>query len=135
LWEAYESLDRSRVHGSGRRVLTDLVSLVRFALEQENELVPYTETVNQRFAGWLAQQAQQSRTFTPEQLEWLERIRDVIASSLTVTINDLEESPFAERGGIGGAYAVFNGQLEPLLDETAWSESAPATGYGTAASG
>ena len=40
LWEAYEALEASRVRGGGRRIATDLVSLVRFALEQENELVP-----------------------------------------------------------------------------------------------
>ena len=33
LWQAYAQLERSRVRGSGRRVLTDIVSLVRFALE------------------------------------------------------------------------------------------------------
>jgi type I restriction enzyme R subunit len=105
------------VRGGGQRIVTDLVSLVRFALEQDNELVPYTETVNERFAGWLAQQEQQGRTFTPEQLEWLERIRDVIGSSLTVTVDDLDDAPFAERGGLGGAYALFASELEPLLDE------------------
>ncbi len=31
LWQAYEQLDRSKVRGSGERVLTDLVSLVRVA--------------------------------------------------------------------------------------------------------
>lgn len=117
LWQAYEALDASRVHGGGQRIVTDLVSLVRFALEQDNELVPYTETVKKRFAGWLAQQEQQGRTFTPEQLEWLERIRDVIGSSLTVTVDDLDDAPFAERGGLGGAYNMFHGQLEPLLNE------------------
>ena len=46
LWQAYETLDRSKVRGSGGRVLTDIVSLVRFALEQDNELVPYPERVS-----------------------------------------------------------------------------------------
>ena len=64
-----------------------------------------------------AQQAQAGVTFSPTELEWLERIRDVIAASLTVSIDDLEDPPFAERGGIGGAYAVFADRLEPLLDE------------------
>src|SRR5207245_2800447 len=31
LWRAYEQLDRSKVRGSGQRVLTDLVSLVSYA--------------------------------------------------------------------------------------------------------
>ena len=82
LWQAYEALDRSRVRGSGERVLTDLVSLVRFALDQDDELVAYPELVRERFHAWLLQQENAGRTFTPEQLAWLERIRDHVAASL-----------------------------------------------------
>src|SRR5205807_7159106 len=71
LWRAYETLDRSRVRGSGERVLTDLVSLVRFALTKEGQLDPFPTTVQGRFENWLAEQQSQGRTFTPEQLEWL----------------------------------------------------------------
>jgi type I restriction enzyme, R subunit len=39
LWEAYEALDRSKVHGSGRRMLTDLVSIVRYSFDLTPELV------------------------------------------------------------------------------------------------
>jgi type I restriction enzyme R subunit len=56
LWHAYEQLDRSRVRSSGQRVLTDLVSLVRFAMEQESELEPFRDRVNERFDAWLGQQ-------------------------------------------------------------------------------
>lgn len=117
LWSAYEQLEVGRVHGHGQRVVTDLVNLVRFALNREDELRPYPETVNERFASWLAQQRQAGKDFGPYELEWLERIRDVIASSLTVSIDDLDDPPFAERGGIGGAYNVFADELEPLLEE------------------
>ena len=41
LWEAYETLDASKVRGSGHRVSTDLVSLVRFTLGEVEELVSY----------------------------------------------------------------------------------------------
>jgi type I restriction enzyme, R subunit len=56
LWTAYEALDRSKVHGSGTRVLADVVSLVRFALRQDDELVPYPERVAARYEAWLLQQ-------------------------------------------------------------------------------
>ena len=42
--------------------LTDLVSLVRFALGEENELVPFPEKVNERFAAWLLQQENAGRS-------------------------------------------------------------------------
>ncbi len=56
LWHAYEALDRSKVRGSGGRVLTDIVSLVRFAIHQQDELHPFEDDVNARFARWMAQQ-------------------------------------------------------------------------------
>jgi type I restriction enzyme R subunit len=117
LWHAYEALDRAKVYGSGQRILTDLVQLVRFALEQEDELVPFPERVRERFDAWLLQQENAGREFTPEQLAWLERIRDTIASSLGVSRDDLMDPPFAERGGLGKAYELFGEDLDPLLDE------------------
>ena len=52
LWQAYAQLDKSRVKGaSGKRILTDLVSLVRFAIHQDNELIPFPERVNANFRG------------------------------------------------------------------------------------
>jgi type I restriction enzyme R subunit len=117
LWRAYERLDRSRVRGSGGRLLTDIVSLVRFALHQDGELRPYQEQVHERFSGWLAQQESSGRKFTKEQCQWLELIRDHIASSLTVEVEDFDYVPFAQHGGLGKAYQVFGKELVPLLNE------------------
>jgi type I restriction enzyme R subunit len=117
LWAAYEALDRSRVRGSGRRVLTDLVTLVRFALHEDDELVPFPDHVAERYHAWLLQQENAGREFTPEQLAWLDRIRDTIASSLGVSREDLMGPGFAERGGLGKAVELFGEELEPLLDE------------------
>jgi type I restriction enzyme, R subunit len=117
LWAAYETLDRSRVRGSGGRILTDIVSLVRYALEQTDELVPFPDLVTERFDAWLHTEQQAGRTFTEEQRAWLERIRDHVATSMTITIEDFDYTPFAEHGGIGKAHAVFGSDLAPLLDE------------------
>jgi type I restriction enzyme R subunit len=117
LWQAYEALDRSRVRGSGRRVLTDLVTLVRFALHEDAELVPFPDRVAERYRAWLLQQENHGREFTPEQRAWLERIRDTIASSLGVGREDLAGPGFAERGGLGKAVELFGEELDPLLAE------------------
>jgi len=117
LWEAYETLDRSKVRGSGRRVLTDIVSLVRFALQQEEELVPYPYLVGQRFQAWLLAQENAGRTFKADQLAWLEQIREHIAASLAIDAEDFEYVPFVEQGGVGRAYELFGDGLAPLLEE------------------
>jgi type I restriction enzyme R subunit len=111
-------LDRARVRGaSSQRLLTDIVSLVRFALHQDNELVPYAEQVRARFQAWMAQQTSRGRSFTGEQARWLEMIRDHVATSLEITADDFDLTPFAEEGGLGRAGQVFGKDLRPLLDE------------------
>jgi type I restriction enzyme R subunit len=117
LWRAYEALDKSKVHGSGGKVLADIVSLVRFALHQEGELTPYREKVNQRFANWLAKQGTGERKFTKEQRQWLEAIRDHIADSLAIETDDFDYVPFAQRGGLGKAHQLFGNELQPILNE------------------
>jgi type I restriction enzyme, R subunit len=117
LWKAYETLDRSKVRGSGRRVLTDIVSLVRFALEHDDELVAYPELVRERFRAWLLSQENAGRTFTADQLAWLEQICEHVAASLAIDAEDFEYVPFVEQGGVGRAYELFGAGLAPLLAE------------------
>ena len=117
LWTAYETLDATRVRGTAGPVLTNLVSLVRHALEPDSELVAYPLTVDQRFENWLAQQAQAGAEFTDEQHVWLVRIKDHLATSLAIAPDDFELEPFVSHGGYGRANAAFAGNLAPLLDE------------------
>jgi len=117
LWEAYETLDRSKVRGSGRRVLTDVVSLVRYALDQDGELVPYPELVERRFEDWLMSQQVEGVSFTEEQLAWLRNIRDHVAAALSISPDDFQYAPFAQQGGLGRAVELFGDELAPLLDE------------------
>jgi type I restriction enzyme R subunit len=117
LWRAYEQLDRTKVRGSGGKMLTDIVSLVRFALEQETQLIPYKDQVEARFGNWLAQQKQAGRGFNDEQLRWLQLMKEHISASLTIAPDDFDFEPFLQHGGLGKAYAVFGQQFTPLLDE------------------
>ena len=117
LWRAYEVLDASRVRGSGPRVNTDLVSLVRYSLGSAEELVAYPALVEGRFQIWLAQQAGAGRTFRAEQLAYLYIIRDHLAASLSVERRDLQELPFIAIGGLSRAFQLFGADLDELLSE------------------
>ena len=117
LWRAYEVLDASKVRGSGPRVNTDLVSLVRFALGSTDELIAYPTIVEARFQIWLGQQSNAGRTFGAEQLAYLHLIKDHLAASLTVTSRDLQELPFSTSGGLGRAKQLFGGDLVALLKD------------------
>ena len=118
LWRAYQQLDASRVRGaSSGRLLTDIVSLVGFALGRHEELVPYDQQVGRRFETWLAQQETAGRTFDDEQRRWLEMMRDHVARSLEIEMDDFDLTPFVEQGGLGRAGQVFEGELGRLIRE------------------
>ncbi|MBK7333873.1 MAG: hypothetical protein IPI87_16710 [Betaproteobacteria bacterium] len=140
---AYAALDKSKVKGaSNRRILTDLVSLVRYAMHQENELVPYPERVMANFRAWMAQQDAVSSPvgptpvgpasagrptvgptstrrprFTDEQRWWLEKMAEHIASNLGIEPSDFELSPFDQRGGLGKVHQLFGAELPKVVDE------------------
>jgi len=115
VWNAYESLDTSRVHHSTKPAVTDLIALVRYTLGLDGELIPYAEQVRERYAAWLLQQANAGVTFTPEQRWWLDRIADVIATSAGITPNDLDATPFTDHGGIDGALRALGNQAGDYL--------------------
>ncbi len=117
LWRAYEVLDASKVRGSGPRINTDLVSLVRYALGASDELVAYSELVDERFSDWLAQQGNLGRNFDDDQLAYLRLIKDHLVANLSVKPRDLMGAPFSTRGGLGRARQLFGPDLDPLLSE------------------
>jgi type I restriction enzyme R subunit len=117
IWEAYERLDKSRVHGSGRRQMVDLVSLIRFTTEQDDELTPHAELVRFRYGLWLDEQQVDGRTFTPEQRRWLDMFCEQIASSMTMEKADFDDPPFSNQGGIYHAADLFGESLDPLIEE------------------
>jgi type I restriction enzyme R subunit len=117
LWEAYEALDQSKVRRAPRHAVTDLIRIVRYELNRDDELVPYETVVTDRFTNWMARQRQAGVTFTADQMWWLEGIRDVVVQSAGVSANDLAAVPFTERGGVDGAIAAFGDRIGPLLEE------------------
>jgi type I restriction enzyme R subunit len=136
LWDAFAAVAPKKVKGrsqAGR--FADLVALVRFALEREQVLEPFAQTVNERFKQWidkkqsgsgvppLGSSEEQRRdasatiTFTSEQRAWLELIRDHIATAISIEPNDFNYAPFSQRGGLGKAHQLFGDDLPKLLDE------------------
>lgn len=158
LWNAFAATAPDKVKGrtqAGR--FADLVSLVRFALEQQPLLKPFADSVNERFEQWLSQRSADLRVrstpptasapnpednaahtqsgpsssqpspaaanldarspFTPDQLAWLKLIRDHIATSLSIEMDDLDYTPFNQEGGLGKAHQLFGDQLPKLLEE------------------
>jgi type I restriction enzyme R subunit len=118
LWMAYERLEKSKVvHAGPQRLLTDIVSLVRFAIGATNVLEPFSDIVSRRFDAWLAEQEKVGKKFTQEQKEWLKMIKDHIATSLSIGLDDFENVPFNQRGGAVKAYQLFGEELKKVMKE------------------
>src|SRR5437867_4255542 len=130
LWNAFEK-NCSRVpvgRASQTRRFTDLVSLVRTAIEPTTPLEPFEEHVKQRFDSWLREKdalVSQPSTlnsqpaarpgalaFTADQLAWLEKMRDYISASGSVDREHFELS-----GQWGQVYRVFGDRVEELMEE------------------
>ena len=117
LWQAYRQLEKDRVRGVGeKRVLADLVSLVRHAALDE-DLEPYPERVQRRYQEWLAAQAESGSAFTFQERWWLDEIARQIGINISVSLDDLNYYEFQRRGGQVAARRLFGEKLGALLEE------------------
>lgn len=117
LWAAYAQVEPGRVRmGRTKRLLTDLVALVRHALQPDDVLIPYPEQVQARYQAWL--QAQDG-AFTPEQQRWLDAIAEHIGVNLSIELADFDDGLFFQQGGARAAIRLFGDvpTLRALLDE------------------
>jgi type I restriction enzyme R subunit len=119
VWQAYRRLEEAKVRGApADRLLTEIVSLVRFTLGQIDLLEPISVQVERRFNLWIGRQKKAGIDYTSEQMDWLAMIRDHIAANAEIAAGDLMQNPaFADRGGVVRARALFGADLPKLLDE------------------
>jgi type I restriction enzyme, R subunit len=114
LWSAFSQFQAMPPGsaGSATRRFTDLVSLVRTALEQAPILESFEQHVRVRFAEWIEAKRQAGTTFTIDQIGWLEKIRDYISASGSVDRDHLEADNV-----LGPIYRTFGDRLWSLMEE------------------
>ena len=98
-------------------MLTDLISIVRFSIGQDEHLTPFDEIVDEKFKKWIETQESSGLRFTGEQLEWLVRIKEHVGSSASITMDDLDYVPFNQMGGVAKFYRVFGASYEKILND------------------
>ena len=96
--------------------LVDLISMVRFELKKDKELESFKSIVDRNFKDWTFKNNQGPVHFTPEQMEWLRLIKDHVASSLSIEVDDFDDSFFTQKGGYGAFKKVFPNALDILED-------------------
>jgi len=110
LWNAYKNLEAGKVKGSSKSErIADFISLLRHEIEKTKELEPYLDTVEKRFREWLGTQKENGAEFTKEQLLWLDKIKENIATSAEIDNDDFERGKLQQMGGLGKAVVVFGG--------------------------
>ena len=111
LWFAYQRRFPNSVRGNVEQ-RTDLISLVRYVIGENAFLEPFRQTVNRRFVEWL-----RGKPITGEQQMWLEMVRDHIATSLDIRMEDFGFAPFAERGNGARVSELFGDNLDEILKD------------------
>jgi type I restriction enzyme R subunit len=119
VWQAYKRLQATLVRGApSDKVLTDIISLVRFATGQADVLEPYAARVEQKFNLWIGRQKKAGRDFDEDQMNWLRAIKDYLAANVEIAPADLmHDSPFSDWGGVVAARKLFGAELNGMLDE------------------
>ena len=126
VWRAYEQLDASTLRqaqssapiGSPKNELVALVSLIRRVMGIDNVLTPYDKTVDKNFADWVWKKQQGAGIkFTKEQMEWLYMLKEQIATSVHVDMDDLDYTPFDAKGGRGKMWQLFGDEMETIINE------------------
>ncbi|MGP4009207.1 DEAD/DEAH box helicase family protein [Streptomyces sp. 4N124] len=118
LYDAYVQLGKAAQHPRGAAGVVDLIGLLRFELGLDEEVRPYRALVEERYAAWRARQEQAGAVFTADQVWWLDRMVDVIATDAAIEAEHLKDVPFIERGGVDGFLREFGADRgAEILDE------------------
>jgi type I restriction enzyme, R subunit len=117
VWEAFKQLDQVK-ENSPKNELVALVSLIRKVSGIDQQLTPFDRTVNENFQKWIFRQnAGQHNKFTEEQMAWLRMIKDHMANSFHLEMEDLDFTPFDAQGGRGKMWELFGTEMNTIIDE------------------
>lgn len=116
IWKAYEQLES--VAGQPKNELIALVSLIRRVAGIDNTLTTFDKTVDKNFADWVWKKQQGATIkFTKEQMEWLYLMKDHIATSVHLEVEDLDYTPFDSLGGRGKLNQLFGAEMDTIIEE------------------
>ena len=70
-------------------------------------LIAYDKTVDKNFQDWVFKKQAGTLKFTEEQMQWLRMMKDHIAASVSLSVDDLDYTPFDAQGGEGQNVAAL----------------------------
>jgi type I restriction enzyme, R subunit len=116
VWDAYAQLEGVKGN-SPKNELVALVSLIRRVTGIDKQLTPYDNTVDRNFQKWVFGKQAGPVKYNEEQMNWLRMIKDHIATSFHVELDDLDYTPFDAQGGRGKMHQLFGDKMDEIIDE------------------
>lgn len=117
VWEAYETLETVKSQ-KPESELTALVSLIRRVCGIDDTLTAYDKTVDKNFQDWIFKKhSGAGEKFTEAQMQWLRMLKEHIAHSFHVGVDDLDYTPFDAQGGRGKMWQLFGEEMDQVLEE------------------
>ncbi len=62
-------------------------------------------------------EGEKTNKFSPQQLQWLNKIKDQIGQNAEMTVEDFEYTPFNQDGGLLKAKELFGNELDGIIQE------------------
>lgn len=116
VWEAYRQLEETNPQSPKSEIIA-LVSILRRLTGLDSKLTGYDLTIDKNFQKWVFAKQAGSLKYSAEQMEWLRMIKEHIAISLHVEIDDLDYTPFDAQGGRGKMWQLFGEEMNKIIDE------------------
>lgn len=116
VWQAYEQLET--VNGqSPKNELIALVSLIRRITGIDDKLTAFDKTVDRNFQKWVFEKQAGTLKFNEEQMNWLRMMKEHIATSFHIEIDDMDRTPFDAIGGRGMMFKLFGTGMNTVISE------------------
>lgn len=123
IWRSYAELGQlaDPDHKVG---VPDLVTILRHELSKDandSKILPFGSVVEAKLEAWLSEQQHRGVYYSDQQKRWLTTIVDVVKTSISVSIDDLDQFPLSSLGGVDRFAQDFSiatlDEAQALLDE------------------
>ena len=116
VWQAYEQLEEGNGK-SPKDELIALVSLIRRVTGMDDKLTAYDKIVDRNFQKWVFEKQAGALKFNEEQMNWLRMMKENIATSFHIEVENLDYTPFDAHGGRGMMFQLFGNGMNKVISE------------------
>ena len=83
----------------------------------DDKLTAYDKTVDRNFQKWVFEKQARALKFNEEQMNWLRVMKEPIATSFHIEVDDLDYTPFDVIGGRGKIFQLFGTGMNAVISE------------------